>query len=241
MTLSAACKIASEMAVRPVTMTRTSGGRMLGARGRQYAKLNSFTTLQQNTLQGCRLAPCSPRTISARRAGVQLVRASVVSEVGKYLGEAASAIFKPTGDSNVPWSGTGVPFEGRITHHDEVGRLRELYQAVKEAREKLTGCTDPSASNFNPSATADDGTCTYVFNEAGEEGHPESLHSYVTGTLSRLWGNNFKGDANEPDWKGTEFNYGGEIVSQRDIQRLLTYEGVVKKTLEKAEKAAEKQ
>ena len=43
----------------------------------------------------------------------------------------------------------------------------------------------------------------------------------MTGTLERLWGNNFKGDANEPDWKGTTYNYSGQIVSQRDIQRLV--------------------
>lgn len=77
------------------------------------------------------------------RWGCSLVlRSGVFAEggkgVGSYLAEAASAIFKPT-KSDVPWEGTGSAFSGRITHHEEVARLKKVYELVKEAREAVRG------------------------------------------------------------------------------------------------------
>ena len=42
-----------------------------------------------------------------------LVVSNALGDVGKYLSEAATSIFKPTGDSNVPWDGSGGPFQVR--------------------------------------------------------------------------------------------------------------------------------
>ena len=51
------------------------------------------------------------------------------------------------------------------------------------------GCTDPSAANYDPSATSDDGSCTFVFKEAGKEVEVSgNLHDYVVSALQSLWG-----------------------------------------------------
>ena len=49
------------------------------------------------------------------------------------------------------------------------------------------GCTNPGAANYNPSATADDGTCTFVVPESDKELSGD-LYTYVTSSLSSLWG-----------------------------------------------------
>ena len=49
------------------------------------------------------------------------------------------------------------------------------------------GCTNPSAANYNPSATSDDGTCTFVVPESDKELSGD-LYTYVTSSLSSLWG-----------------------------------------------------
>lgn len=79
---------------------------------------------------------------------------------------------------------------------------------------------DPSASNYNPNASEDDGTCNYI----PAEGVPlsEGLKGYISQSLGNLWGNNFEGGSSEPNWEGTGFNYSGVIVSQRDITRLVS-------------------
>ena len=40
-------------------------------------------------------------------------------------------------------------------------RLRAVHEAVSAARQQLEGCMDPSATNFNPAATDEDGSCVY--------------------------------------------------------------------------------
>ena len=81
-----------------------------------------------------------------------MLRRGVVAEgglggVGSYLAEAASAIFKPT-KSDVPWEGTASPFSGRITHHEEVARLKKVYELVQEARQVVQGA--PHSPIFCP-------------------------------------------------------------------------------------------
>ena len=63
-----------------------------------------------------------------------------VTDVGKYLADAAKQIFSPatTGDEP-PWSGSGSPFSGGISHHESADRLRAMYQAVRSTREAITG------------------------------------------------------------------------------------------------------
>lgn len=49
-----------------------------------------------------------------------------------------------------------------ITHHNEVAKLRKLHQAVKATRQKVAGCTDATATNYDANAVVDDGTCEYI-------------------------------------------------------------------------------
>lgn len=74
---------------------------------------------------------------------LQVVHAGL-GDVGKYLSEAAAAVFSPKSD-DVPWSGGS--FSGKVSHHEgDVPRLRRLYKAVRETREQLAGCMDPNVS-----------------------------------------------------------------------------------------------
>lgn len=50
-----------------------------------------------------------------------------------------------------------------------------------------SGCTNPNAANYDPNATADDGTCTFVVPESDKELSGD-LYTYVTSSLSSLWG-----------------------------------------------------
>ncbi|KAL0042647.1 hypothetical protein WJX79_006403 [Trebouxia sp. C0005] len=168
---------------------------------------------------------------------VALSRFASLGDVGKYLSEAAAAVFSPTKE-NVPWSGGS--FSGKVSHHEgDVPRLRRLYKAVKETREQIAGCMDPNAANYDPNAISDSGTCTYLYEdpETGKKTEGD-LRDFVTTTVGSLFGN--KSDKSGPNWEGTGYAYSGDKVSQRDIERLLRYENVVKATLDKAE-AAEKQ
>ena len=119
------------------------------------------------------------RRVAAPRG---LVVSNALGDVAKYLSEAATSIFKPTGDSNVPWDGSGAPFSGtrllhmmpswllmpmharhrarmarsqmslcragRITHHEEVTRLKRVYELVQEAKQQVSGERPPMYSNF---------------------------------------------------------------------------------------------
>ena len=86
----------------------------------------------------------------------------------------------------------------------------------------FAGCTDPDASNYNPDAVVDDGTCNYIA-EAVETGLTDDLRGYISDTLARVCSNNFKGDDTEPkDWASMGYSYRGERVSQLDIMRLVT-------------------
>ncbi|CAL8464278.1 g3813 [Coccomyxa elongata] len=195
------------------------------------------------TLRPFRGQPVAPAAFRmqnryAARRGLHVVNG--VGDVAKYLAEAASSIFKTT-ESDVPWSGT--PFTGSISHHEDVARLRKVYQLVQDARQQIVGCTDPSAANYDPNATSDDGSCTFVVERAGQEQELSGdLHTYVTTALSNLWGSNFEKSGASDQSKSADFSklgltgYSGDkVISQRDIQRLLSYEKVVKAALDKAE------
>ncbi|EFN59582.1 expressed protein [Chlorella variabilis] len=70
-----------------------------------------------------------PRGPALRAAARPSVRTrSLVSDVGKYLSEAASQIFHPQAD-NVPWESSSQSFTGKIVHHEETARLQALKQA----------------------------------------------------------------------------------------------------------------
>lgn len=159
-----------------------------------------------------------------RRANTSalVVRANLL----KYLSEAAARIFSVPEDENIDWEKTYLPFEGKITIGDRA-RLDRLVKVV----ESVKGCTDPSATNFDPAATQDDGSCAY--REKGTASEADNLQDYLEGAVERVFGHQFKGDDTEPEFPVNPFT--GEISSQREIEKMLYFQQVVKKTIEESE------
>ena len=76
------------------------------------------------------------------------------------------------------------------------------------------------ASNFDPSAVSESGTCTYLYEDPETGSKQEgSLGQFVSSTIGSLFGN--KGDKTGPNWEGSGYAYSGDIDSQRDIDRLV--------------------
>lgn len=80
----------------------------------------------------------------------------------------------------------------------------------------MQGCTNPSATNYDGSATEDDGSCIF---EPGLPPSDEKMEDYLKNAVQRVFAHQFKGDDTEPEWKMAPFN--GEIHSQRDIERMV--------------------
>lgn len=86
----------------------------------------------------------------------------------------------------------------------------------------LMYCLFIQASNYDPNAISDSGTCTYLYQDPETGSKKEgTLGDFVTTTVGSLFGN--KGDTSGPNWEGTGYAYSGDIVSQRDIDRLVRY------------------
>eukprot|EP00887_Chlorella_sp_A99_P003008 scaffold9.g3008.t1 len=172
------------------------------------------------------LAPSLRASASARRPAPRALavapRANAVGDVARYLSEAASQIFYPT-RNNVPWERSAEPFTGAIIHHEQVPRLHALLREVSTARKDLESKLEDKPTD----AEVDELT-------ASED---SQLGEFVTTSIERVMGHNFKGDETEPAWRSA--GYKDSWKSQRDIRReyarLSRFERVVKKTLEKAE------
>ena len=94
---------------------------------------------------------------------------------------------------------------------------------------KIPVCVGPShfcsclqASNYDPNAVTDSGTCSYLYQdpETGEKTKGE-LRDFITSTVGSLFGGKSDSDTG-PNWEGTGYAYSGDIVSQRDIDRLVS-------------------
>jgi len=169
-----------------------------------------------------------PNGAGNRCRGNMSIRASAEPEVkwtglGKYLSDSFMRIFSVPEDENISWENMYLPFEGKLEKHDDkrLRRLHEVVQAVK-------GCTDPSAENYAPNATVDDGSCVYT---PGEKSPP--LEDYLKGAIERVVGHQFKGEDTEPEYGITPFS--GQILSKRETERLLTFAKVVEKTMKEVE------
>jgi len=66
--------------------------------------------------------------------------------------------------------GEGLYFDGLIAH---IEGLMTENEGGGEANEGILGCTDPTALNYNPEATTDDGSCQYGDGEGEGEGDGE--------------------------------------------------------------------
>lgn len=149
-------------------------------------------------------------------------RANVVSDIGKYLSEAASQIFHPQTDS-VPWEKSGKPFTGKIVHHEEVSRLRQLEAAVDAAVVEIEKSIDEAP-------------------DGGEAPKQSEVGDVVTNTIARVFGNNFKGDETEPkQWISGGYASRGRSRSQRELRheydRLTRFQSVVKKVASDVEQS----
>lgn len=193
-------------------------------------------SLGQSSVHGQRLCPSAAAPCRRRLAGTGRVYAAGLGDVGSYLADAAKQVFSPT-KSNAPpnWSGTGSGFSGKVSHHD-TQKLRDLYTLLRQARVGIQGCMDPSAENFDPQATADDGTCSFIAEDGQEiKGTVPEIGNYVSNMLSKVWGSANITEDSKNAFKGSGYPFSGDIVSRRDIERLVRYEKIVKKELEKVE------
>ncbi|GMH39283.1 hypothetical protein BSKO_07181 [Bryopsis sp. KO-2023] len=145
--------------------------------------------------------------------------------LGQYLSEAVQKIFSVPDDEPVQWQKTATPYSGKISRddHSRLRRLSEVVEAVK-------GCTNVDAENYDESATLDDGSCVFV---PGAEPSKAGMQTYLTDAVERVFGHQFKGDDTEPNWQIAPFD--GDIHTQRDIERMVSFSKVVKKTLEDVE------
>eukprot|EP00803_Ostreobium_quekettii_P009826 evm.model.scf_487.4 EVM.evm.TU.scf_487.4 scf_487:52579-54778(+) len=162
---------------------------------------------------------------SARRCRVA-VRAEAKARrgLGAYLSESFMRIFSVPEDEDVSWDRTYLPYEGKLDIGDQ-RRLRRLYEVVQAVR----GCMDPNAENYSEGATIDDGSCVYPEGKKTEEG----VKGYMQGAIERVVGHQFTGEDTEPDYGITPFS--GQILSQREIERLISFQKVVKKTMDEGD------
>lgn len=81
---------------------------------------------------------------------------------------------------------------------------------------------DPSAENFDPQATADDGTCSFIAEDGQEiKGTVPEIGNYVSNMLSKVWGSANITEDSKNAFKGSGYPFSGDIVSRRDIERLV--------------------
>ena len=92
-----------------------------------------------------------------------------------------------------------------------------LFLLISEASAQISGCTDPKANNYNPSATTNDGSCTYnvtIYNPPLKYLLPDEINessglAYLNG---RLWTINDSG--------GLPMLYAFDTINGQIVQRI---------------------
>lgn len=134
-------------------------------------------------------------------------------------------------NTDVPWERTAEPFTGRIVHHEEVSRLRQLAEEVRTVRKQLESSTVVEEGEVEGDL--------YTFDQNGELMSTTSTSAdYISGAINRLFGHNFKGDSTEPSsYYGGGYRARGRTQRElrREIDRLRRFETVVKQAIETAE------
>ena len=140
--------------------------------------LDRATMTLEKHLQHCRLVHVLQGGSSATSVQVKLSirhRCEVCRSRMLALGFDTRGLLQPR-----PYLAAGA-FTGSVRHHEgDVQRLKKLYEVVKSTRQQMSGCMDPSAANYDPSAASDDGTCNYLFQDEVSGAKVEGVREWLS-------------------------------------------------------------
>lgn len=146
-----------------------------------------------------------------------------------FLGEAAVGAFTKEQSPNVNWSKVSNPFHDSYftPSYEDVSKLKALEEAIQNTR----GCLDPEASNYDPNATEDDGSCVFV--EITDQ--PENPLDYITKAITKLFGKlKEPAETDKPDFRIQP--YSGRALTQRELKSLTHFQDIVQRAVGEAEK-----
>ena len=172
-----------------------------------------------NFISGSRVV-AEPRSRCAVSRQINVKTQAFISDVSKYLSDAASQIFSPMKD-DVPW--TSQDFAGKIEHH-ETKNLHYLVANVRSVRRELEQSVDILSDDENEAATNE-----IELPVAGQ---------YISASIAKLFDPKAKVNSAEP----AKYYSGGyrsrgrtQREVRRDINKLRRFEEVIDKAIEKGE------
>jgi hypothetical protein len=175
--------------------------------------------LKTNFYTGTHLV-AKPRTQGAiSRQNNVLKPQAFLSDVSKYLGEAASQVFSPLRNENeVPW--TSTVFEGKISHH-EAKNLRHLSEDIKIVRKELEESVDLLSDDENDAAS--------------NEIELPVADEFISSTIGKLFDPKAVVNSAEPSKyysRGYRSRGRTQREVRRDIGKLRRFEDIVNSTID---------
>jgi hypothetical protein len=177
-----------------------------------------------NSICGSRLV-VKARTLIAVSRRVNTIRTQAfISDVSKYLSDAASQIFSPMND-DVPWERVAEHgFSGKIEHH-EAKNLHHLAENIRSVRHELEKSVDLLSDDENE--------------VAGNEIELPVADQYISATIGKLFDPKAVVNSAEPQ-KYYSGGYRARGRTQREVRRdigkLRRFEEVVSSTIDKTKK-----